>query len=143
MAFDSRQVLSYSARIRLALAGFAALISLAALPALASAEALVPGGNSEMSLVFSAESAHLVGSSALVPVKCLGSGNGLCNGTVTLTVKGAKHKVPFALVGGSAQTLEVPVGSAGGLSGATAVAVARTQQAVGGYSRATGVLHLH
>jgi hypothetical protein len=129
--------LAHGAR-RLLASGLAlACLATAAIPVAASAESVVDP-SSEMSLVFTAETARLVGTSALVPVRCLGPQQGLCSGTVTLSVKGRKHKAPFSLVGGSAQSLVMPVG--GAEAGQSAVAVAKTVRASGGYARATSAM---
>jgi hypothetical protein len=113
---------------------------LAVAPGVAAARSLVPGAPAQMSLVFTRGTAHLVGRNALVGVKCVGSRNGTCSGTVTLTVRGHKRKAPFSVIGGSAQSLVVPVASHG-RAAVRGVAVARTVQAAGGYARSSGVLH--
>jgi len=109
---SSRNAAARGSRRLLACALAWVCLAAAAVPLAASAQSAVDAGP-EMSLVFTAETARLVGSSALVPVRCLGPQEGLCSGTVTLSVKGRKHKAPFSLVGGSAQNLVVPVGGAG------------------------------
>lgn len=113
---------------------------LAVAPGVAAARSLVPGTPGQMSLVFTRGTAHLVGGNALVGVKCVGSRNGTCSGTVTLTVRGHKRKAPFSVVGGSTQSLVIPVASPGGAA-VRGVAVARTVQAAGEYARSSGVLH--
>lgn len=95
---------------------------------------------SESSLTFTTERAHLVGSQALVLVKCLGSQSSTCNGTLTLTTSGTKHKVPYSVIGGTTQNLTVPLGADS--SARRAVAVAETAQADGRYIRSSEVLHL-
>jgi len=134
---SSRNAAARGSRRLLACALAWVCLAAAAVPLAASAQSAVDAGP-EMSLVFTAETARLVGSSALVPVRCLGPQEGLCSGTVTLSVKGRKHKAPFSLVGGSAQNLVVPVG--GALAGQRAVAVARTARAIVGYARATSAM---
>lgn len=98
---------------------------------------------SEMNLSFASESARLVGHEALVLVRCTGSRNGICSGTVTVSARGRKHKVPFSVVGGSIQSLTVPVGSSRALGATSGLAVARTVQPSGGYVRSSEVLHFH
>jgi hypothetical protein len=95
-----------------------------------------------MNLVFTKASATLVGSEALVPVRCEGPRSGLCNGTAVLRVRGKKHEIPFAVSGGTRSSLAVTVGSAGDLRGQRAVALAKTAQQGGGYLRAREVLRL-
>jgi hypothetical protein len=102
----------------------------------------LPGPRSETSLVFTAATARLVGSTALVPVKCLGPESEQCTGSVTLRANGHKHKSPFALLGGTSQSLAVPVGSSSKLANRRAVAVARTLQPAGRYARSSSVLRL-
>lgn len=97
---------------------------------------------SPMSLVFTAGSAHLVGSQALVPVRCEGPRGGICNGTAVLKVAGRTHTVPFAVTGGTRSSLAVTLGSADSLRGKRAVALARTLQSGGGHLRAREVLRL-
>jgi hypothetical protein len=94
-----------------------------------------------MSLVFRGETAHLVGHTALLPVKCLGSGDGLCSGTVSVAFAGNRHRAPFSVPGGSTQDLTVPVGPVGQLHGRKAIAVARTAQAPSPFARSTAVIH--
>lgn len=118
----------------------ALLLATVAPAAIASADPVLPGVRSETSLVFTAETARLVGSTALVPVKCLGPREESCTGTVTLTANGRKHKAPFSVIGGTSQSLAVPVGSGRGLTERRAVAVARTLQPLGDYARSSGVL---
>jgi hypothetical protein len=113
----------------------------AATPAVAAAQSVPLEPASPMSLSFASETARLVGSDALVLVKCTGSRNGICNGTVTLSAGGQKHKVPFSVVGGSSQSLVVPVGSSEDLGSTSGLAVARTSQPSGGYRRSSEVLH--
>lgn len=105
-----------------------------------SAAPSLPGPRSEVSLVFPAATARLIGSTALVPVKCLGPRIEQCTGTVTLSANGHKHNAPFALVGGTSQSLAVPVDSSGELANRRAVAVARTLEPAGSYARSSGVL---
>lgn len=97
---------------------------------------------SQMNLVFTEASARLVGSQALVQVRCEGPRSGICNGTATLRVAGQAHEVPFAVTGGARSSLAVPVGSADGLRGKRAVALAKTVQQSGGCLRAREVLRL-
>ncbi len=94
-----------------------------------------------MSLSFRSETARLVGPDALVLVKCIGSQNGICSGTVTLAARGQKHRVPFSVVGGSSLSLTVPVGSSKGLGATSGLAVAKTTQPSGGFARSSEVLH--
>ncbi|MGH3426584.1 MAG: hypothetical protein ACRDQZ_03265, partial [Mycobacteriales bacterium] len=119
----------------------AATLLASAVPAIAAARSTVFDAPSEMSLSFARETARLVGPDALVLVKCGGSQNGSCSGTVTLSAGGHKHKAPFSVVGGASQSLVVPVGSSRALSGTSGLAVARTAQPSGGYARSSEVLH--
>jgi hypothetical protein len=131
-----------SARFRAKLGPLGALCALAllAIPGAAGAAA-GPPSSSEQSLTFPSEKAHLTGSQALILVRCLGSKTGACNGTLTLTTSGNKHKVPFSVIGGTSLDLAVPLGSDARVA-KRAIAVARTAQASGGYIRSSEVLHL-
>lgn len=128
--------------LRALLLALATVGALAAVPAPASAQGAAPGGRSEVSLAFGSGTARLVGSHALVRVRCTGPREGLCNGTVTLSVRGKKHEVPVSLGGGSVKSLAVPVGPGRHLSGRSAVAVARTVEPLGGYRHSARRLHL-
>jgi hypothetical protein len=114
---------------------------IAAVPAAASAATALPGSEGAMNLEFARSTVRTVGPGALVFVKCTGSEAGLCTGTVTLTIAGAKHKVPFSVNGGSNQTLVVPLGSDDVGRGATALGQASTAQQLGAYAQSTEVLH--
>ncbi|HEX8754508.1 MAG TPA: hypothetical protein VF731_13940 [Solirubrobacterales bacterium] len=83
----------------------------------------------------------MVGSQALVFVRCLGSRASTCNGTLALATRGNKHTVPFAVIGGTGQSLTVPLGPDAERA-KRAVAVARTSQPSGGYARSSEVLRL-
>jgi hypothetical protein len=138
-------VASFPTRLRVRLrnvyGGIAVICALAILAsATAVAAAAGPSQASETSLAFPSQKAHLVGSQALVLVKCLGPQTSACSGTLTLGTSGHRHKVPFSVVGSTSQSLTVPLG---GDAGAVkrAVAVARTAQQGGGYSRSSEVLH--
>jgi hypothetical protein len=111
-----------------------------AIPSLAAARSTALEAPTEMSLSFASATARLIGPEALVLVKCTGSQNGICSGTVTLSNEGHRHKVTFSVVGGSKQSLTVPVGSPRG-PGATGLAVAETSLPAGGYVRSAEVLH--
>ncbi len=109
-------------------------------PALAGAARSSSDGGVGTILVFTGEKAPLVGSTALLAVKCLGPRGSLCNGTVVVTVGPRKTKVPFALGGGSRQSLAVPVGVPSDGSRQRGFAVARTAQSSGGLARDTAVI---
>lgn len=97
---------------------------------------------SQMNLVFTSGSARLVGSEALIPVRCEGPQSGICSGTAVLRVAGQKHEVPFSVTGGARQSLAVTLARADALRGKRAVALAKTAQQSGGYLRAREVLQL-
>ena len=138
VAFPTRLFAHSRARL-----GFFAAICALTILAISSTAGAAPGpaSSSELSLAFPSEEAHLAGSQALVLVKCLGSEANTCDGTLTLTTSGNKHKVPFSVIGGTSQNLTVPLGSDAGAA-KRAVAVARTAQASGTYVRSSEVLHL-
>jgi len=134
------RVIAIPARLKAGSARLAATgaLALLILPGAASADA-GPAASPEISLAFPSGRAQLVGSRAVVPVECLGAEYSTCNGTLTLTTGGNKHKVPFAMIGGASQNLAVPLGSDADKA-KRAVAVARTAQETGGYSRSSEVL---
>ena len=98
-------------------------------------------GTGAMNLEFARGTVRTVGPGALVFVKCTGSHNGLCTGTVTLSIRGAKHKVPFSVNGGVTQALVVPLGSGTPRRGTAAVATTSTAQPIGAFAQSTEVLH--
>jgi hypothetical protein len=95
----------------------------------------------ESSVIFPSSRGILVGSQAVVPVKCKGTEGSGCSGTLTLKTNGHKHKVPFAMVGGSSQNLTVPLGK-DSTTARRAFAVALTAQETGAYVRSSGVVRL-
>lgn len=119
--------------------GAAALLATAvsAGPA-AGSSVFAPGPGTSLSIVRSG--ARIVGTEALVLVRCSGPRNGICNGTLTVSTGGRRHKVPFSVGGGSRQALAVTVGRRKALRGARGRAVARTAQPAGGYLRSREVL---
>jgi hypothetical protein len=124
-----------------AMASLVALLCGAAMIVAVPAASAAPGSQGEMNLEFARSSVRTVGPGALVFVKCTGSETGLCTGTVTLTIAGADHKVPFSVSGGVSQGLVVPLGSAGVGRGATALGVTSTAQPIGAFAQTTEVLH--
>ncbi|HET6571876.1 MAG TPA: hypothetical protein VFG58_10370 [Solirubrobacterales bacterium] len=88
-----------------------------------------------MSLVFVRPTARVVGSQALISVRCVGSRNAVCSGTVSISVAHRRHRAPFSVGGGSRQSLAVPVGPRRAVDGALGRAVANTAQPSGGYVR--------
>ncbi|HEV7563567.1 MAG TPA: hypothetical protein VGO24_08695 [Solirubrobacterales bacterium] len=135
-------------RARLAtLAGAAVLLAMAVAPAGAAAEGTPESVlGPRMSLVFTKDTAQVVGAKALVLVKCLGSQTGTCVGTVSLDVQGDAHKVPFSVLGGHKQSLVVPLGSGqdrpARAAARKAVAVASTVQPLGPCHEAERTLRL-
>jgi hypothetical protein len=97
-----------------------------------------------MSLSFARDNARVVGTKALVFVKCTGPESGFCTGTVTLSLAGEDHKVPFSVAGGRRQTVIVPLGSAdpGETVGRKALAVASTVQPLGPCQESERLLRL-
>ena len=124
------------------LAGLAGLICSVALFLSAASAA----SSTEMSLEFTRSTARVVGSGALVFVKCTGPSGGMCTGTVALRLGARSHKAAFSVVGGASQSVVVPLGSDRAAfdraGGKTALAVAGTAQPLGSYVETTGVLHI-
>jgi uncharacterized membrane protein len=98
------------------------------------------GAASSAELTFPSDEAHIEGSRASFWVECSGSTGSTCNGTVTLSTNGRKHKLPFSVVGGTHQSLSVQLGPHS--TAKRVVAVARTAQETGGYVRSWGLLEL-
>lgn len=113
-----------SLRSRLALAGILAIVLTAALGSRAAAEELPPPPSGEstetapaqaptVSIQFTRQTASLTGSRALVHVKCAGSAEAACIGTLALQAPSGAHKVPYSIERGAGQILVVPVGDDG------------------------------
>jgi hypothetical protein len=118
---------------------FGLLVAICAL-AIPGAGAAAAGPSSSSELTFPSDEAHVAGSRASFWVECSGSDASTCNGTLTLTTSGKKHKVPFSVVAGTRQNLSVRLGA--NSTTKHVVAVARTAQATGGYLRSWGLLEL-
>jgi hypothetical protein len=131
--------LSVSSKTLLGL--LAAICALAGLAIPSAAGAAAGSSESpELNLTFPTREAHLSGSQASVWATCEGPEARVCNGTLTLTRGGNKHEVPFSVIAGTNQSLDVPLGA-----NATAkriVAVVKTAQANGAYVRTRAVLRL-
>jgi hypothetical protein len=128
-----------SARLRTSL-GLLAAISALAILGIPGADGAVASSTSSSELTFPSDEAYVEGSRASFWVECSGSETGTCNGTVTLTANGKKHKVPFSVVAGTHQNLSVRVGA--NSTTKRVVAVARTAQDDGRYVRSWGLLEL-
>ncbi len=120
------------------LAAAVCVLAILAIPAAASAAAT--GLSSSSELTFPSDEAHVSGSRASFWVECSSSDGSSCNGTLTLTTSGKKHKVPFSVVSGTHQSLSVRLGA--NSTAKRVVAVASTAQADGRYVRSWGLLEL-
>lgn len=120
----------------------ALLCGTALIGAVPAAAVAAPGAAPEggMNLEFAHDTVRTVGPGALVFVRCTGSAEGICTGTLTLGVAGAKHKIPFSVGGGTSQNLIVPLGSDRVGSGTRALGTASTAQPIGAYAESTEVL---
>jgi len=126
---------SISSKTFLGLLAAICTLSLLAIPGAAS------GSDSpELSLTFPTKEAHLSGSQASVWATCDGPEARVCNGTLTLTRSGNKHEVPFSVISGTNQSLDVPVQVDSGAK--RIVAVVKTEQANGTVARSRVVLRL-
>jgi hypothetical protein len=142
------------ARARVAIVGLAAaLLALAALAPVAGAVASEPAaeaGSSEapepMLVTFTTKSARISGPGAVVFVHCVGASFPSCEGTLSLRLGGAAHKVPYTIPAGARSTLIVPLGRVAARRGwrhpRSGVAVARTVQPLGGLLRSRRLLRL-
>jgi hypothetical protein len=117
-----------------------ALFGLAAIPAVAPAQSSIFDTGSETNVGFVRATADLAGSQARVLVHCNGSAGDACSGTLTLSFSGHKQTAAFSVLAGTTQRVSVPVGNGSRLAGKRAVAVARTTQATGRFSRSSEVL---
>lgn len=131
-------VFSPATRIKASLGLLAATCALAvvAIPGVAGATGLA----SSSELTFPSDEAHVAGARASFWVECASSEASTCNGTVTLSTDGKRHKVPFSVVAGTRQSLSVRVGADSTTK--RVVAVAKTAQADGRYVRSWGLLEL-
>lgn len=118
----------------------AAVCALAALAIPAVAGAAGSDSPPELSLTFPTKEAHLSGSQASVWATCEGPEARVCNGTLTLTRGGSKHQVPFSVISGTNQSLDVPVSVDSNAK--RIVAVVKTEQANGAFARSRFVLRL-
>lgn len=118
----------------LGLLATACVIAVVAIPGVAGATSLA----SSSELTFPSDEAHVSGSKASFWVECASTEASTCNGTVTLTAGGKKHKLPFSVVAGTRQSLSVRVGADS--TTRRVIAVARTAQADGRYVRSWGLL---
>jgi hypothetical protein len=118
----------------------AAICALAVLTIPGTAGAASGSDSPELSLTFPTKEAHLSGSQASVWTTCDGPEARVCNGTLTLTRGGNKNEVPFSVIAGTNQSLEVPVSVDS--SAKRIVAVVKTEQANGTVVRSRVLLRL-
>jgi hypothetical protein len=144
-----------SFRFRLLLPPLAALLLVLAVAPAAMAEeapsseaaAEASGETTEptpMSVEFTRRRASIVGSRAVVFVRCTGTAAVTCDGTLALRGIRGSHKVPYSLQTGEEQALVVPLGDDSDSlpRGAKAHAVSRTLQLTGGTVRTSSVLRV-
>jgi hypothetical protein len=141
MQLTRRKTHSRQLNRNLLAAACGALLLLGAAPALAPAQSSVFDSGSETSIEFVRGTADLLGSEALVPVRCNGEQGAACTGVLTLSIAGQKHKAPFSILAGTSQDIAITVGDGDQLSGRRAIAVARTTQSSGRTARSSEVLH--
>lgn len=118
----------------------AAICALAALAIPGVAGAAGGSDSPELGLTFPTGEAHLSASQVSVWATCEGPEARVCNGTLTLTRGGNKHEVPFSVISGTNQSLDVPVGV--DARAKRIVAIVRTEQANGAFARSRHVLRL-
>lgn len=119
----------------------------AAPPAAESPAAESEGATQEppaMSVEFTRRRAGLVGSRALVFVRCSGSIAETCEGTLVLSGLGGAHKVPYSIAREQHEVLAVPLGPAGESAphGAKLRAVSHTLQLSGGTVSESSLLRI-
>jgi hypothetical protein len=118
----------------------AAICALVVLAIPGTAGAASGSDSPELSLTFPTNEAHVSGSHASVWATCDGPEARVCNGTLTLTRGGNKHEVPFSVIAGTNQSLEVQLGA--NSTAKRIVAVVRTEQANGALVRSRNILRL-
>jgi hypothetical protein len=118
----------------------AAICALAVLTIPGTAGAASGSDSPELNLTFPTKEAHLSGSQASVWATCDGPEARVCNGTLTLTRGGSRHEVPFSVISGTNQSLDVPVQVDAGAK--RIVAVVKTEQANGSFVRTRAILRL-
>ncbi len=132
------------------------LLAAAAVPQLAAAAEAAPEAApvyetspyepEPMVVTFTAKTAKIAGPGAIVSVRCAGSASGSCDGTLSLRLGGAAHKVPYTIAAGETRIVVVPLGEVSGRRGGgaarTAAAVTRTMQPLGGLVRSSRQLRL-
>jgi hypothetical protein len=106
-----------------------------------AAEATEP---TPMSVEFTRRHASVVGSRAVVFVRCTGTAAATCDGTLALRGIRGSHKVPYSIEVGEEQALAVPLGDQSGSvpRGGKAHAVSRTLQLSGSTVRTSRVLRV-
>ena len=129
--------LSISSKTFLTLLAAICALALLGIPAGAAADSDSP----ELELTFPTREAHLSGSQASVWATCEGPEARVCGGTLTLTTSGNKHQVPFSVIAGTNQSLEVPLGADS--TAKRIVAVVKTAQANGAFVRTRSILSLN
>jgi hypothetical protein len=122
------------------LIGLVAMVCALATLAIAGATGATAGRKSppEMSLTFPTGEAHPSGSRASAWATCRAPEALVCNGT--LTTSGSKHRVPFTVIAGTNQSLDLPL--AAGSKADRVLVIVRTAQASGALVRTRTVLHL-
>lgn len=121
-----------------ALCGAVLLASLVA----SEATAMPPGpSGGPTTLSFVNEQARLVGSQALVLVRCEGPQDSICSGTLRLSFAGTTRTTPVSVVAGSQQNLDVSLGHTPPAHSKSALAVLSAVQSSGAPAQSRAVLH--
>ncbi|MBA3865342.1 MAG: hypothetical protein H0X42_03175 [Solirubrobacterales bacterium] len=119
-----------------------ALVALGASSAVAKAP--TPG---QMSIAFPTRTASVAGPGALVSVKCTGTADLECAGTLTVEGLSEDHSVSYAVSGGEERSLVVPLGSErrffSGIASPKMRVVAETMQPTGTLLRTARVLRFN
>jgi hypothetical protein len=109
----------------------------------AAAPAAEEAAPAPMSVEFTRRRASLIGSRALVFVRCGGVVAETCEGTLVLNGLGGAHKVPYMIDRGETQPLAVPIGDGVTVDrGSRARVIARTLQLTGGTIRTSSILRV-
>jgi hypothetical protein len=120
-------------------------------PVVATPAVRLPHGESlalkrKMKVGFPTRTARLGGPGALIQAQCTGSSAARCIGTLSLSVGGVTHKVPYSISKGRKQYLVVPLGDQleriSSLRSPRAVVTARTIQTSGAALKTSRVLRL-
>jgi hypothetical protein len=110
-AIASKTISRRRGRIRFLCLGATGLAVAIGVAAMASAATAATTTGPEMSIGFPSRTASVAGPGALVSVKCTGSADRACTGTLTVEGLSESHSVSYAVARGERRSLVVPLGT--------------------------------